>query len=62
MGLRRRHALDTVGTHAVHAIRRHTDASHAEVLALIDELIALGPAAQTARGQRHVRTRAVASL
>ncbi len=38
-GLRRRHALDTVGTHAVHAIRRHTDATHAEVLTLIDELL-----------------------
>jgi len=42
VGLRRRHALDTVGTHAVHAIRKHSDAIHAEALALIDELIAMG--------------------
>lgn len=41
-GLRRRHALDTVGTHAVHAIRKHSDAIHAEALALIDELLAMG--------------------
>lgn len=42
VGLRRRHALDAVGTHAVHAIRRHTAASHAEALALIDELLSMG--------------------
>src|SRR5947209_9039625 len=48
LGLRRRHALDTVGTHAVHAIRRHTDESHAEALALLDELIALGSGRETA--------------
>jgi len=41
-GLRHHHALDTVGTHAVHAIRRHTDATHAEALALIDELLEIG--------------------
>jgi uncharacterized protein YjiS (DUF1127 family) len=42
LGLRRRHALDTVGTHAVHAIRKHSDPLHAEALALIDELLAMG--------------------
>lgn len=42
LGLRRRHALDAVGTHAVHAIRRHTDESHGEALAMIDELLAFG--------------------
>jgi hypothetical protein len=40
-GLRPRSALDAVGTHAVHAIGKHSDATHAEVLALIDELLAL---------------------
>ncbi len=51
LGLRRRHALDSIGTHAVHAIRRHTAGSHAEVLALIDELLALDvPAATHAAG------------
>jgi uncharacterized protein YjiS (DUF1127 family) len=44
VGLHRRHALDTVGTHAVHAIRRHTDSVHAEALGLIDELLAMRPA------------------
>ncbi|HLJ02380.1 MAG TPA: hypothetical protein VKT31_03020 [Solirubrobacteraceae bacterium] len=42
LGLRPRHALDTAGTHAVHAIRRHNDTIHAEALALIDELLAIG--------------------
>ena len=42
IGLHPRHALDTAGTHAVHAIRRHTDATHQEALALIDELLAMG--------------------
>jgi hypothetical protein len=42
VGLRRRHALDAVGTHAVHAIRKHTDATHAEALAMIDELLTMG--------------------
>jgi len=42
IGLHPRHALDTAGTHAVHAIRRHTAATHAEALALIDELLAMG--------------------
>ncbi len=53
LGLRRRHALDSVGTHAVHAIRRHTATSHAEALALIDELLAIDvPAADlTDRGE-----------
>lgn len=41
VGLRPRCALDAVGTHAVHAIGRHTDASHREALALIDELLAI---------------------
>jgi hypothetical protein len=45
IGLHPRHALDTAGTHAVHAIRRHTDSTHAEALALIDELLAMGAAA-----------------
>lgn len=42
VGLRRRHALDAVGTHAVHAIRKHSDVTHAEALGLIDELLAMG--------------------
>jgi hypothetical protein len=42
IGLRRRHTLDAVGTHAVHAISRHTDATHAEVLGLLELLLSLG--------------------
>ncbi|MFL5861255.1 MAG: hypothetical protein ACJ780_10800, partial [Solirubrobacteraceae bacterium] len=37
---------DLVGSHAVCAIRQHDDKTHAEVLALIDELIAIGARAQ----------------
>ena len=50
VGLRRHPPLDGVGTHAVHSIPRLTDESHAAVLALIDELLAIGcgPAAAPA--------------
>jgi hypothetical protein len=43
----RRPPADAAGTHAVRAIRKHTDASHAAALALIDELLAIasGPSA-----------------
>jgi hypothetical protein len=45
-------SLESVGTHAVHAISKHTDETHAAVLAAIDHLLAIGegdrPAAQTA--------------
>lgn len=41
LGLHRRPPIDAVGTHAVHSIRRHNDQTHAEVLVLIDELLAL---------------------
>jgi hypothetical protein len=45
IGLHRQPPLDAVGTHAVHAIPRHNDQTHAEALALIDELLAMtGPA------------------
>jgi hypothetical protein len=42
VGLHRHPPMDAVGTHAVHAIPRHTDHTHAEALALIDELLAIG--------------------
>jgi hypothetical protein len=35
-------ALEAAGAHAARAIRRHTDQSHAQALALIDELLAIG--------------------
>jgi hypothetical protein len=38
----RKPPADAVGTYAVHAIRKHTDQTHAEVLALIDELLTIG--------------------
>lgn len=34
--------LDSVGTHAVRLISRHTAQAHADVLALVDELLAIG--------------------
>jgi hypothetical protein len=39
IGLHRHPPLDAVGTHAVHAIPRHSDQTHAEALALIDKLL-----------------------
>lgn len=39
----RRLGLDAAGTFAARSIRRHTDRTHAAALALIDELIAMGP-------------------
>ena len=44
-------ALDAVGTHAVHAIGEHSDATHAEALALIDELLALEPRSVSCDGR-----------
>jgi hypothetical protein len=41
--LRRRRPIDSAGAHAVQAIRRHTDETHTEALALIDDLLAVGP-------------------
>jgi hypothetical protein len=34
---------ETAGAHAAKSIRKHTDSSHTAVLALIDELLAIGP-------------------
>jgi hypothetical protein len=46
VGLHRHPPMDAVGTHAVHAIPRHTDQTHTEVLALVDELLAIGAPAE----------------
>jgi hypothetical protein len=37
------HRLEAAGTQAVRSIRRHSDQTHAQVLALIDELLAIDP-------------------
>jgi hypothetical protein len=42
LGLNRHPPMDAVGTHAVHAIPRHTAQTHCEALSLIDELLELG--------------------
>ena len=34
---------ETAGAHAAKSIRKHTDSTHAAVLALIDELLAMAP-------------------
>jgi hypothetical protein len=41
----RRLGLDAAGTYAARSIRRHNDRTHVAALALIDELIAMGPSA-----------------
>jgi hypothetical protein len=35
-------SLESVGTHAVHAITRHSDATHTAVLEAIDQLLSIG--------------------
>jgi len=40
--LRRQPSAHAVGTYAVRAIPRHTDQTHAEALALLDELLSIG--------------------
>jgi hypothetical protein len=42
VGRLRKPPIDAVGTYAVHSIPRHTDKTHASVLALIDELLTIG--------------------
>ncbi len=49
-GRRRVPTIDTIGPHAVRAIARHNDESHAAMLALLDELLAIG--AQAVRSSR----------
>ena len=38
----RKPPIDAVGSYAVHAIPKHTNETHAAVLALVDELLAIG--------------------
>jgi hypothetical protein len=42
LGRLRKPPVDAIGTYAVHSIRKHTDDTHASVLDLIDELLAIG--------------------
>ena len=42
LGRLRKPPVDAIGTYAVHAVRKHTDQTHAAVLALVDELLAMG--------------------
>ncbi len=48
IGLHRHPPLDAVGTHAVHAIPRHSDQTHSEAMALVDELLAIIDPSETA--------------
>jgi hypothetical protein len=52
---RRRLAPDAAGTHAVYAIRRHTRGTHAAVLALLEELLAIGVRAGAHQASATVR-------
>jgi hypothetical protein len=52
----RRHSpTDAVGTHAVHAIRKHGEQSHVAVLALLDELLAIGAEEQQPQPEERPR-------
>jgi hypothetical protein len=42
IGPNRHPSLESVGTHAVHAISKHSDETHAAVLAVIRELLTIG--------------------
>lgn len=42
IGPTRHPSLESVGTHAVHAISKHTDETHASVLAVVRELLEIG--------------------
>jgi hypothetical protein len=42
LGRLRKPPVDAIGTYAVHAIRKHSDETHAAVLGLIDDLLAIG--------------------
>jgi hypothetical protein len=58
-GLRGRAGLtaptgEAIGTHAVHALRRHNEHSHQEALALLDELIEIGEDAPRPEGMTGV--------
>jgi hypothetical protein len=59
VGLHRHPPMDAVGTHAVHAIPRHTDHTHTEVLGLIDELLAIGATERPASPVRAARVRSL---
>jgi hypothetical protein len=41
IGLHREPPVHAVGTYAVHAIPRHTDETHAQALAMVDQLLAI---------------------
>ena len=43
LGLRRQPSVHAIGAYAVQAIPKHTDETHAEVLELVSELLAMGP-------------------
>ena len=53
-------SLESVGTHAVHAITKHSDVTHAAVLGAIDQLLSIGAErrpAPTFAPDRRARTR-----
>ena len=56
IGRLRRPPIDAIGTYAVHSICKHTDRTHASVLALVDELLEI-----SARDER-VSARVLAAI
>ena len=61
LGLRRQPSVHAIGTYAVQAIPRHTDETHAEVLELIDQLLAQGPRPTASLPRPELRERGVPS-
>ena len=61
IGHLRKPPIDAIGTYAVHSIPKHTDETHAAVLALIDELLAMSTRDQrvSARVLAEARTHAL---
>jgi hypothetical protein len=57
----RRPVAEAAGTHAVHAIRRHTDETHAAVLGLLDELLASGACGEACYSAPSVTERPLAA-
>lgn len=53
---------ETAGAHAAKSIRKHTDASHAAALALVDELLAMVPREETTVTQAWPREELAAGL
>jgi hypothetical protein len=60
-GVRDMPAITSIGRHAVTAIKKHTDQTHASVLALVDDLLQMGPPRPSSRVTEFQPRQAVAN-